>query len=63
MLKHNIQHNHHNKDLKNMWTEVIIAKFKVLSWHLTKEAEESHEKHVPNEILIVNLTNTSKKKC
>jgi hypothetical protein len=33
-----------NNELKRMWKEVVMAKFKVLSQHLPVGTEENHEK-------------------
>jgi hypothetical protein len=30
--------------MKNLWKEVILAYFKVLSWHSPAETEENHKK-------------------
>jgi hypothetical protein len=33
-----------NDELERMWKEAVVAKFKVLSWDVPEETEETHKK-------------------
>jgi hypothetical protein len=33
-----------NDKLERMWKELVVAKFKVLSWDLSGSSEKTHEK-------------------